>query len=208
MGKLISRNIKRQNKSKKSHSNKVYRNDGCQEGKNFVIRGKQVYGDKKKIHWKEKDVFIFHKVKINENKTYIKWVITGWSYFLRWVHQSIKRNKNIKWWNKEPAKLAWKYAVASLGQHIAWGFPQLHCHMSQMSSGMCHDQALFLKLWVYLGKLVLTVHCFLSEVKAIILLLGTTFKVSHKITGMTLHWHQFDGWYLFNLFEKTEMLFS
>lgn len=50
MGKLISRNIKRQNKSKKLHSNKVYRNDGCQEGKNFVIRGKQVYGDKKKIH--------------------------------------------------------------------------------------------------------------------------------------------------------------
>lgn len=45
--------------------------------------------------------------------------------FVRW---SLRRNKNAQQWNKEPTKLGRKCTGASLGQHSAWGFPQLHRH--------------------------------------------------------------------------------
>lgn len=68
------------------------------------------------------------KVKINENKIYIKRVITGCFYFVRWSHQSVKSNKNAKLWKKEPAELDWKCTGASLGQHGARASPELHGH--------------------------------------------------------------------------------
>lgn len=54
--------------------------------------------------------------------------IIGCLYFVRWSHQSMRRNKNAKQRNKEATKLGWKGTGASLGQDGAWGFPQLHHH--------------------------------------------------------------------------------
>lgn len=121
MGNPISKNAKRQEKKKsalKQSSEKLWmsgKKAKCvMKEKTDIWRLKRRYIGKRKMK---------EEVKINENKIYIKWVITGCLYFVRWIHQSVKRNQNVKQWNEEPAKLGWKYTGASLGQHNAWGFP-------------------------------------------------------------------------------------